>query len=213
MFKNKCSVLFMFVIDCSDLFYCSVLLFCSVLISCSVLICCSVVMFCSVLFCSVLFCSILEVNLTYLMKQISNACNIKIDENNYLKDRTVCKSCYNNNRRNNKNNNTLIQKQHPKIDNTIHKNPITKNTLENKTCHKHLIVGSSGYGKSYPMNYILLKKQGSILLNTKSQNQYPKIKAQISDQSQPLENYKNSTVVFDDMLLSKQESNFDLFFA
>ena len=58
------------------------------------------------------------------MNRICNACNIKIDENNYLKDRTVCKSCYNKNRRKNKNNNTLIQNQQPKVDNTIHKKPI-----------------------------------------------------------------------------------------
>ena len=47
---------------------------------------------------------------------------------------------------------------------------------------------------------------------TKSINQCPNIKAQTSDETQPLENYENSTVVSDDMLLSKQESNFDLFF-
>ena len=32
------------------------------------------------------------------------------------------------------------------------------------------------------------------------------------DEIQQSENYENSTVVFDDMLLSKQESNIDLFF-
>ena len=47
----------------------------------------------------------------------------------------------------------------------------------------------------------------------KSLNQYPNIKAQASDEIQALENYENSTVVFDDMLLSKQESNIDLFFT
>ena len=35
--------------------------------------------------------------------------------------------------------------------------------------------------------------------------------AQIIDESQPIESYENSTVVFDDMLLSKQASNIDLF--
>ena len=33
------------------------------------------------------------------MNRICNTCNIEIDENNYLKDRTVCKSCYNENRK------------------------------------------------------------------------------------------------------------------
>ena len=44
-------------------------------------------------------------------------------------------------------------------------------------------------------------------------NQYPKFKAQTSDEIQPLEYYENSTVVFDDMLVSKQESNIDLIFT
>ena len=62
------------------------------------------------------------------------------------------------------------------------------------------------------MNNILLQKQEPIYIITKSLNQYLKIKAQITDEIQPLEIYENSSVVFDDMLLSKQEGNFDLFF-
>ena len=63
------------------------------------------------------------------------------------------------------------------------------------------------------MNYILLKKQGPIFIITKSPNHNPNIKAPITDEIQPLENYENNTVVFDEMLLSKQESNIDLFFT
>ena len=48
---------------------------------------------------------------------------------------------------------------------------------------------------------------------TKVRNQYPNVKAQTSDESQPIDFYENSTVVFDEMLLSKQESNTDLFFT
>ena len=44
------------------------------------------------------------------MNRICNTCNIEIDEKNYLKDRTVCKSCYNKNRRKN-NNDTIINNQ------------------------------------------------------------------------------------------------------
>ena len=47
----------------------------------------------------------------------------------------------------------------------------------------------------------------------KSLNQYPYIKAQTSYEIEQLENYENSTVVFDVMLLSKQENNIDLFFT
>ena len=44
-------------------------------------------------------------------------------------------------------------------------------------------------------------------------NQYPNIKAKTSDEIQPLNEFENSTVVFDDMLLSNQKSNIDLFFT
>ena len=63
------------------------------------------------------------------------------------------------------------------------------------------------------MNYTLLQKQEPIHKNTKTQNQYPNIKAQTSDEIHPLEVYENSVVVFDDMVLSKKESNISLFFT
>ena len=66
------------------------------------------------------------------MNRICNACNIERNENNYLKDRTVCKSCYNKSRRKN-NNNILIQNQQPKIDN-----------LDNN--NRTLIIGLSNCG-------------------------------------------------------------------
>ena len=62
------------------------------------------------------------------------------------------------------------------------------------------------------MNHILHQKPEPIFIITKSLNQYPNIKAQTSDEMQPLHEYENSTVVFD-TLLSKQESNFDPFFT
>ena len=80
-------------------------------------------------------------------KKNSFACNIKLDENNYLEDKTVCKSCYNNNRRKN-NNNALIKNQRHEFD---HVNNYNKT---NRT----LIIGSSNCGKTYLMNYILLRK-------------------------------------------------------
>ena len=63
------------------------------------------------------------------------------------------------------------------------------------------------------MNDVLHQKQEPIFRITKSLNQYPNIKGQTSDEIQPLHEYENSVVVFDDMLLSKQESNIDLFFT
>ena len=79
--------------------------------------------------------------------------------------------------------------------------------------NRTLIIGFSNCGKTYLMNHILFQKQEPIFIITKSLNQYPNIKAQISDEIEPLEHYENSTVVFDDKLLSKQESNIDLFFT
>ena len=63
------------------------------------------------------------------------------------------------------------------------------------------------------MNYLLLQKQKPFFEITKSLNQYPNIKAQTSIEIEPLENYENSIVVFDERLLSKQKSNINLFFT
>ena len=61
--------------------------------------------------------------------------------------------------------------------------------------NRTLIIGFSNCGKNYLMNHILLQKQEPIFISKKSLNQYPKIKAQTSDEIQPLEHYENSTVV------------------
>ena len=131
---------------------------------------------------------------------------MKIDEKNtYLIHRTVCKTCRNKNRRkNNKNtssgNEISASHQQPLLDNVNNNN-------------RTLIIGFSNCGKSFLMNYILLQKHEPIFIITKSLNQYPNIKAQTSDEIQQLEIYEDSTVVFHDMLLSKQESNIGLFFT
>ena len=136
------------------------------------------------------------------MNRICNTCNIEIDENNCLKDRTVCKSCYNRNRRKN---------QQPKSD--VKKKTKVVDSLNNNNNNRTLIIESSNCGKIYPMNRILFQKQERIFIITKSLNQYSNIKAQTSGEIQPLEQYDISTVVFDDMFLSKQGSNIDLFFT
>ena len=149
------------------------------------------------------------------MNRICNTCNIEIDENNYLKDRTLCKSCYNKNRRKN-NNNTIIQNQQPKNDdkkkrkvvnsvNTININKKKTRVVDSvNNNNRNLMIGFSNCGKTYLMNHILHQKQEPIFIITKSVNQYPNIKAQTSDEIRPLNGYENSVVVFDDMLLSKQ---------
>ena len=138
-------------------------------------------------------------------------CNIKIDEDNSKKDRNICKKCYTINRKKyNSNNKEKIQDVNSvnKTNNNKKKRKLVEN-LNNRS----LIIGFSNCGKTYLLNHILHQKQEPIFIITKSLNQYPKFKAQTSDEIQPLNEYENSVVVFDDMLLSKQESNIDRFFT
>ena len=88
-----------------------------------------------------------------------------------------------------------------------------ENVSFNNNENRSLNAGFSNCGKNYQKNHFLIQKQVPIFIITKSLNQYPNIKAQTSDEIQPLENYENSVVAFDDMLLSKQESSIDLFFT
>ena len=67
--------------------------------------------------------------------------------------------------------------------------------------NRTLIIGLSNCGKTHPMNHILHQKHEPIFIITKSLNQYPDIKAQTSDENQPVNEFENSVVVFDDMLL------------
>ena len=76
-----------------------------------------------------------------------------------------------------------------------------------------LIIGFSNCGKTHLKNHILHQKQEPIFIITKSLNQYLNNNVQTSDEIKPLELYENSTIVFDDMLPSKQKSNIDLFFT
>ena len=136
-------------------------------------------------------------------------CNIKIDEDNYKNDRNICKNCYNINRKKyNSNNKEKIQ-----VVSSVNKtnNNKKKRKLIESLNKRTLNIGFSICGKTYLMNHFLQLKQDPIIIITKSLNQYPNIKAQTSDEIEALENYENSTDTFDDMLLSKQESNIDLF--
>ena len=62
------------------------------------------------------------------------------------------------------------------------------------------------------MIFILLRKKETDFKIIKSLNKYPNFKAQTRDEYQQVETYENSTILFDDMLLSKQASNIDFFF-
>ena len=134
------------------------------------------------------------------------ACNIIIDEKKYLKHKTVCKSCYNKNRRKN----TLVEKeldttlQQPKID--IVNNKINVPKYEN---HGHVVIGPSNVGKTYYMLKILEKtgNKRHIHIITRSPNQYPNYKT--TSDIKPINKYKGSVVIFDDMLGAKKSFQID----
>ena len=84
------------------------------------------------------------------MNRICNTCNIERDEDKFMKDRTVCKNCYNKNRRKNKN-------QQPKIEkiNNNHDSITNDSTYEN---HANLVIGPRNVGKTYNMLKMLEKR-------------------------------------------------------
>ena len=127
-----------------------------------------------------------------------------IDENNYLKHRTICKKCHNENRR--KNNKTLP----PNIENVINNNNDIVSTFEN---HRHVVIGPSNVGKTFYMLKVLEKigDKRPIHIITRSSNQYPNYKT--STEIKPINKYKGSLVIFDDMLRAKNSSQIDEFFT
>ena len=125
-----------------------------------------------------------------------------------MKDRTVCKSCYNENRRKN-NNNPLIQNHQPKID-KINNNNDNVSTYEN---HANVVIGPRNVGKTYNMLKILEKigNKRPIHIITRSPSQYPNCKT--SNEIKPINKYKGSVVIFDDMLGARKSSQIDQFFT
>ena len=144
------------------------------------------------------------------MNRNRTACNIMIDINNYKKDRTICKTCYNINKRKN-NTNTLppnknkTSYQQPKIE-KVNKNV---STYEN---HRQVIIGPSNVGRTYYMLRVLKKigNQRPIHIISRSPNQHPNYKT--SNEIKPINKNKGSVVIFDDMLGAKKSSQIDDFF-
>ena len=128
-----------------------------------------------------------------------SACNIKLDINNYKKDRTVCKDCY-------------YKKKKNKI--TISHQP--KNEKDNNN-NRTLLVGPSFSGKTYLMLKILSRiSDRDIYIITKSppeQNSNSKIKIkEINDEIKPLNEYEKGIIVFDDILGSSNSRFIDHLF-
>ena len=137
-----------------------------------------------------------------------SACNIKLDINNYKKDRTVCSDCYNKKKRKN----NLVQNEI-----TIsHQQPIIEHDNNNNN-NRSLLVGPSFSGKTYLMLKILSRiPDRDIYIITKSppeqySNSKIKIK-EISDEIKRLNEYENGIVVFDDILGSSNSRFIDQFF-
>ena len=136
-----------------------------------------------------------------------SVCNIKLDINNYKKDRTVCRDCYNKKKRKN----NLIQNEI-----TIsHQPKIEKDSNNNN--NRTLLVGSSFSGKTYLMLKFLSRiSDRDIYIITKSPpeqytNSKIKIK-EISDEIKSLNDFENGIIVFDDILGSSNSRFIDHFF-
>ena len=144
------------------------------------------------------------------MNRICSACNVSKDKKNCLKDRTVCKSCYNKHRR--KSNNTIIENevrtshQQPKF------NEINNNNVSAYEKHRHVIIGPSNVDKKCYLLKILEKigNKRPIHIITRSPNQYPNYKTR--NEIKPIDKNKGSVVVFDDMLEARNSSQMDELF-
>ena len=141
------------------------------------------------------------------MNRVCNTCDIEIDENNYMKDRIVCKSCYNKSRRKNNKQNHQPKVEHVKNNNDIN---ISAPTYENHAC---VVIGARNVGKTYYMLKMLEKIGNKRLIHiiTRSPNQYPNYKT--STEIKPINKDKGSVVIFDDMLGAKNSSQIDEFFT
>ena len=83
-----------------------------------------------------------------------------MDINNYKKDRTVCKICYNKNKRKN-NFNTLPPNKTIENVNINKDNNPSLSTYENQ---RHVLIGPSNVSKTYYMRKVLEKKVTKDLL-------------------------------------------------
>ena len=97
------------------------------------------------------------------------------------------------------------------------KKTITKHVYENKTMMKterSLIQGRSRCGKTFLILSVLKDKNPEdVYIFCKTYNQYPSNYHNQSSEILPLEDYGNKTIVFDDILRSKEAKDIDAFFS
>ena len=79
---------------------------------------------------------------------------------------------------------------------------------------KALLRGRSGCGKSFPMISLLKdRKSNNVFIICKTDNQYPSKYHNQSSEILPLDDYGNKTIVFVDILGSKEAKDIDAFFT
>ena len=126
------------------------------------------------------------------------SCSVLLNDKNMVKNRKKCNKCLNNIRNRNK-------------------KPIIKHVYENNTMIKTdrtPIIGRSGCGKTFLMLSLLkVKNPDDVYIICKTDNQYPSNFHNQSREILPLEDYGNKTIVFDDMLGSKEAKVIDAFFT
>ena len=144
------------------------------------------------------------------MNRNYSVCNIKIDTNNYLKDRVVCKSCYNKNRRKSE---IITSHQQTKVENVNNNRSNVNNpSVSTNKNHSYVVTGPRNVGKIYYMLKILEKigNKRPIHILTRSPNQYPNYETNF--EIEPIDKYKGSVILFDDMLGARNSSQIDDFF-
>ena len=122
------------------------------------------------------------------------SCKVLLNDKNMVKNRKKCNNCLNNMRKKSK-------------------KPNNKHVYENNTMIKTertLIMGRSGCGKTFWMlSHLKYKNPDDVYIICKLDNQYPSKFHNQSKEILPLEDYGNKTIVFDDMLGSKEAKDFD----
>ena len=158
--------------------------------------------------CSFLFNVNVNCSVFYMDKNKNcSVCNIKLDINNYKKDRTIGEDYYNKKRKN-----SLIQYEIT----TSHQQPKIENGNNNKN-NRTLLVGPSFSGKTNLMiKFFSRIPHRDIYIITKSPpeqytNSKVKIK-EISDEIKPVSEYENAIIVFDDILGSANSRLTDQYF-
>ena len=98
----------------------------------------------------------------------------------------------------------------PKIYNVNNTNNIFVSKFEN---HAYVVIGPRNVGKTFYMLKVLEKigNKRPIQIITRSPNQYPDYKT--TTEIKPINKYKRSVVIFDDMLRDRNSSQIDEFFT